>query len=87
MAEAYSADDFGPHLSASCLVCGTTGFEARDSCPLHKAAPQLLRLFDKMIVALCLTKCCNCRTEIGDPHSGCNVCSALRALYRTPRPV
>lgn len=31
-----------PHLAATCPICGASGYEARDPCPLHAAAPQLL---------------------------------------------
>jgi len=31
-----------PHLSATCTICGATGYEANRPCPLHAAAPALL---------------------------------------------
>ncbi len=35
-----------PHLSATCPVCGTTGYEANQPCPLHAAAPELLKALE-----------------------------------------
>ncbi len=35
-----------PHLAATCPVCGTGPYEARDACPLHKAAPKLLEALE-----------------------------------------
>lgn len=35
------------HLAATCPVCGTAGYEARDPCPLHAAAPALLSALEK----------------------------------------
>jgi hypothetical protein len=38
-----------PHLSATCTVCGTTGYEANRPCPLHAAAAKLLAALVKLV--------------------------------------
>ncbi|KKM04712.1 hypothetical protein LCGC14_1761450 [marine sediment metagenome] len=37
------------HLPATCPVCGTTGYEARNPCPLHAAAPELLAMLKRAL--------------------------------------
>ena len=41
------ADSSTTHLAATCSVCAL-GREARDPCPLHVAAPDLLAVLERM---------------------------------------
>ena len=41
-----------PHLSATCTICGATGYEANRPCPLHAAAPELLEALEEAEVYL-----------------------------------
>jgi len=41
------ADSSTTHLAATCSVCAL-GIEARDPCPLHVAAPDLLAALEQM---------------------------------------
>ena len=38
-----------PHLAATCPVCGTAGYEARDPCPLHEAAHDMLAALEGLV--------------------------------------